>query len=468
MLATCLNIAREILPDPMTADQSLQSLALQPIPGQLSAKNWKILQFGLVLLPFSSFLGFVVLLWPLIALWRKHWLKICRDRFFWGLAVITLWLIFTTIFAVNPWEALLGLANFLPYFACFVGFSYCFQQWQHLRQFAWILVLPSFAISLLGMGQITFGWGGGKVLQILGFSLNAWGNPEGRLSSVFMYANLCSAYFVMIMPLAMGLGIDAFGQWQRDGKFRNLQWAIILGIIVLSDAIALILTDSRSAWAIMVVICLAFALYLGWNKLVLAIAAVVGTVLWSAWGPFGKASLRQIVPDFFWARLTDEKFSDRYMTAFRSTQWKFATQMGLERPWVGFGLRNFTPQYRVAMNVWMGHPHNLPLMFLAETGFPGLVLILAWVGCILAQGVFFWHRLGYFARSGSVHKRLQPNRNRLLLGSYLLAFGSCCLFNLTDVTIFELRINLFGWLLLAAIYGITTPYRRLLFSKLAL
>ena len=103
-----------------------------------------------------------------------------------------------------------------------------------------------------------------------------------------------------------------------------------------------------------------------------------------------------------------------------------------------------------------------------ENNVPLLLLILAWVGCILAQGVFFWHRLGFFARSGSLHKRFQLNRNRLLLGSYLLAFGSCCLFNLTDVTIFELRINLLGWLLLAAIFGITTPYRRLLFPKLAL
>lgn len=444
------------------------SLSLPPIPGKLSAKVWKITQFGIVILPFSSFLGAAFLLVPLAALWYQHWAKIRRNRVHWGLGAIALWLLFTTIFAVNPAEASLGLANFLPYFLVFMGFSYCFQGWQPLRQLAGLLVLPSFAIAVLGMGQLAFGWGGeGNFLRILGFTLQAGGNPEGRLSSVFMYANVCSAYLVMILPLAIGLGIDTCQQWQREDKPRDLWRAIALGIIILSDSIALILTNSRSAWAIMIVTGLAFALYLGWNKLVLAIAALVGTVLWSAWGPFGKESFRQVIPAYFWARLTDEKFSDRYTTALRSTQWKFATEMGLQRPGVGFGLRNFTPQYKAAMNVWMGHPHNLPLMFLAETGFPGLIMILAWVGWILAQGVFLFHYLGKSVRQGSSRKRLQRQRDRLLFGAYWLAFGNCCLFNLTDVTIFELRINLLGWLLLAAIAGILFRYRRLISPSLA-
>lgn len=435
---------------------------LKPSSGQLSTLNWKIAQFSLAILPFSSFLGGVLLLIPLIALWRQHGSKILQSRVHWGLAGITLWLLVTTAFAVNPLEALLGLANFLPYFAVWAGMSYCFQRWEQLRRLAWLLVLPSFAIAILGFGQLAWGWEGGKVLRLLGFTLYAGGNPEGRLSSVFMYANLCSVYFVMILPLALGLGLDCFQQWQRSGKSRDLRRAIALEIILLGDGIGLILTNSRSAWAILLVILLVFAVYLGWNKLVLAIAALAGTVLWSAWGPFGKDRLRQIVPAYFWARLTDEQFRDRYRTAYRSTQWQFAGEMGLRRPVVGYGLRNFTPEYKAVMNVWMGHPHNLPLMFLAETGFPGVIMMLTWVGWILAQGVFFFHRLGHYARSGSGQKRIQRQRDRLLLGSYLLAFGSCCLFNLTDVTIFELRTNLLGWLLLSAIAGITIRYRRLI------
>jgi hypothetical protein len=46
--------------------------------------------------------------------------------------------------------------------------------------------------------------------------------------------------------------------------------------------------------------------------------------------------------------------------------------------------------------------------------------------------------------------------------SYLIAFGSLTLYNLSDVTIFDIRVNLIGWILLAAIAGIVSRYQRLL------
>jgi hypothetical protein len=35
-----------------------------------------------------------------------------------------------------------------------------------------------------------------------------------------------------------------------------------------------------------------------------------------------------------------------------------------------------------------------------------------------------------------------------------VAFGGCTLFNLLDVTLFDLRVNLLGWLLLSAICAV--------------
>jgi hypothetical protein len=43
--------------------------------------------------------------------------------------------------------------------------------------------------------------------------------------------------------------------------------------------------------------------------------------------------------------------------------------------------------------------------------------------------------------------------DRLLYFSYLVAFTGCALFSFLDITLFDVRINLLGWLLLAAIVG---------------
>jgi hypothetical protein len=52
--------------------------------------------------------------------------------------------------------------------------------------------------------------------------------------------------------------------------------------------------------------------------------------------------------------------------------------------------------------------------------------------------------------------------DRLIIFTYLVAFSSCVLFNLLDVSLFDIRVNLLGWLLLSAIAGIVNHYEGIL------
>jgi O-antigen ligase len=262
-----------------------------------------------------------------------------------------------------------------------------------------------------------------------------------------MYANLCAAYFSSVIPLAAGLGIDSWQQWQSDGNSKSRDRAIVLALGIMAISFSLLLTDSRSGWGIWVGIVTAFALYLGWRYLVMATAAATATIAWATWGSWGARTLRQLVPAFLWERLSDEEFGNRAENALRTTQWQFIFEMAQQRPILGFGLRNFTPLYKQAMDLWLGHPHSLPLMLLGETGIPGLFLFLGWVGWIGARGVCLCRAL-----SSSPFR--EDRRHFLLLFSYLVAFASLGTYNLFDVTVFDLRMNLYGWLLLAAIAGI--------------
>ncbi|MCC3433234.1 MAG: O-antigen ligase family protein, partial [Microcoleus sp. PH2017_04_SCI_O_A] len=177
----------------------------------------------------------------------------------------------------------------------------------------------------------------------------------------------------------------------------------------------------------------------------------------------------------------DEMFPNRPTATLRTTQWEFAWSMAQQRPWTGWGLRNFTPLYQDRMHEWLGHPHSLMLMLAAETGFPTTLLLFGLVGWVLARGVLL---LGNWQVSAVDIKQEQiatlevpenplvlnqnsiststnqvvcqdvENADRLIFFSYLLAFAACTLFNTVDVTLFDLRVNTISWVLLAAICGI--------------
>lgn len=416
----------------------------------------RIALLGVTFLPICPNLGILVLLYVLVQVWRKYFTQIRHSPLTWGFGILSLWLVLTTAIAVKPISALEGLANFIPYFLVFLGFRFLFQSPSQLRQLAWCIVLSSVPVALLGLGQLYLGWGSPEIFSYLGTKITPYGNPEGRMSSVLMYANLLAAYLLNAFILAWGLAIAYYRQWRKNSQpYFAWRYGILVFTIIL-NGIGLFLSDSRSAWGLMLLTVVAYAIYLRWYWVIGGIAAIASSVAWAAWGFFAREPLRQIIPISIWGRLSDELYDDRYVTALRSTQWKVAWEMVLDRPFVGWGLRNFTPYYKTRMNVWIGHPHNFFLMLLAEIGIVGIIIFCVMVGWIIWRGMklcYLW----------SLHaNRQQRQQDQILLLSYLLAFGGCILFNILDVTVFDVRVNLLNWIILSAISGIGYRYRRLL------
>ncbi len=99
---------------------------------------------------------------------------------------------------------------------------------------------------------------------------------------------------------------------------------------------------------------------------------------------------------------------------------------------------------------WPQHPHNLFLMLSYETGLPGMLLFCGLVGWILARGVVLFMGRDCFEFAA----------DKLIFFTYLVAFFATTIFHLFDVTLFDLRVNLLGWLLLAGIFGVVEQKRR--------
>ncbi len=406
--------------------------------------SWQWIQWGILLLPLLPILGCILTLIGIFLSWKYRINIISKQPLNQALLILSVFLILTTIFAQNPVDASLGLGNFIPYFIVFVALSEIIQTPAQLRKLSWIIVIPSIPVIILGLGQQFLGWSGGEQLQsFLGWTLPLNGNPPGRMSSVFMYANILATYLLLVFTLAAGLLIE---QLPIISNAKNLSYTrqfIFLIFVLILTGIALIVTYSRNAWGLVILIVLAYAIYLGWQWLIGLILSAILAVLGAAYAPSPLSnSLRLIVPAYFWQRLTDQNF-ERPIETLRVTQWKFAWNLTQQRPWTGWGLRSFTPLYQDKMNVWMGHPHNLFLMLTAEIGIPLTLLFVGIIGFILAK---FTQIL--------INVNLKK-ADQLILFSYGLTFTVYTSFNLADVTLFDFRVNTFGWLILAAIWGNT-------------
>ncbi|MEP6518621.1 O-antigen ligase family protein [Microcoleus vaginatus] len=500
----------------LAAKQTVANLKsrLQKHPDPRLQIPWNFVQVGMLIFPLIPILGALGLFLGLAGTCKQKFRQISRRPLNRGFAILSALLVITAVFAHNRIEAFIGLYNFLPFFILFATFSSLIQTLPQLRQLSWMIVVSSIPVIILGLGQQFLGWSGIDQLQpVFGWVLEPKGNPPGRMASVFMYANILACYLTIAFILALGLWMEeGFGNKQGKGfnGFTSSIWReeeigkketineplipdsqfpipnfrfLFLSCAVIGNAVALIFTNSRNAWGLAVLAVLAFAFYAGYKKLLAAVVSVASTIFLSAFGPAPlRQSLRRIVPAFFWARLTDEMFPNRPTATLRKTQWEFAWSMTQQRPWTGWGLRNFTPLYQAQMQEWLGHPHSLILMLTAETGIPATVLLFGLVGWVLARGVLLLANWQLFPRDIK-HEKITteevakntlflPQKSlvhitnqvayqdvraseRLIFFSYLLAFAACTLFNTVDVTLFDFRLNTTSWLLLAAICGVS-------------
>jgi O-antigen ligase len=258
------------------------------------------------------------------------------------------------------------------------------------------------------------------------------------MSSVFPHANPLSLYLVTALFFGVGLLVERWKNHQY-GKIN-----IILFLTIILNIIGLILTSSRNGWIIAFCGFLVFAFYFRWYFLLILLTVSSGLISWASFGNLPQQSLiRKIIPSFFWARLSDEMYPDRPLSTLRSTQWDFCLDLIKNRPFFGWGLRNFSILYEEKTATYLGHPHNFFLMMSAETGLITTIVMMLIIGKILWDGMV------------SLIKSKSEKKESILLLSYIVIFCGYGIFNLFDVSIFDLRLNILAWLILASISGVS-------------
>jgi len=405
-------------------------------PPTATPVGWVCFQIGLFLLASSALLGGVFLFIALI-LGSRGRERPLADPANGVLLVAALLMLIGAAGATSGWLAWVGLGNWLPFFWAFWGYQPYLATAAARRRVALMLVAGTVPVVLTGLGQLWWGWSG--PFQALGgaiiWHLEAGGNPPGRLAGLFDYANIAGSWLALAWPFTLA----ALLQPGLSRAARATTLAIAAALVA-----ALLLTDSRNAWGALVV---ALPLVLGaatWAwllpLLLLGLAIIAAATLPGVPEVLQDPS-RQLVPEGIWSRLSDLQYSgQRPLAITRLAQWQTALSLIAERPWLGWGAAAFSLIYPQRTGRWHGHPHNIPIDLAVSHGLPVALLVVGLVLVLLLRS----------AQRGMANGTLF---DRAWWASALVLVA----LHATDIPMYDSRINVAGWVLLAGLRSFLRP-----------
>ena len=397
---------------------------------QIKSPGWLAFQLGLFLLPSSALLAGVCLFVTCLAGSCGRSQTPLTDRWMRPLLLASVLMLISALLAADAGLAWAGLANWIPFFWGFWAFRPFLLTASRRQRAARLLLAGTVPVLITGFGQMQLGWTGPWQLfggAIIWF-LAPGGQPEGRLSGLFDYANIAGAWLAVVWSFALAAVLA-----RRDPPwYRALAFLLSVAIVV-----AVVLTRSRNAMA----------------SLPLAVPWVLGPAQWWWLLPlfllFSAPLLLAVLPGVppaiqQWAeallpsslrqRLLEGQSTD---SLTRLAQWRFGLQLISQSPWFGWGAAAFSVLYPIhAQRKWHGHSHNLPIELGVSHGWPVVVLV---VGMVLLLLVMALQR--GMLRSGPM--------DRAWWAASLVLVGM----HATDLPFFDSRLNLLGWILLAGLCG---------------
>jgi O-antigen ligase len=332
-----------------------------------------------------------------------------------------------------------GLGNWLPLFWGFWGFQPYVSDPRARRRIGLVIAAGTVPVVVTGLGQIWLGWHG--PWQILGgaviWHLKEGGNPTDRLSGLFDYANITAAWLSLSWPLLLAALIACWRRWRE--RIAGSGWRLLVVLVlVVAQVASMVLTDSRNAWGVMLMAVPLVAGPTSWMWLLPLMAlALLPVLLATLPGVPGllQDPARALVPQSIWGRLNDfNHHGQRKLASLRITQWSVASGLIAERPWLGWGAAAFSVIYPLRTGRWHGHPHNIAVDLAFSHGLPVAILVVLLVLWLYIRGV----RQGML--KGPVFER----------GWWSASFMLAAL-HATDIPMYDSRINIAGWVLLAGL-----------------
>lgn len=420
------------------------------------SKVWQLFRLSFLTLPYLFYVSFVGLFAVMLIDRFRHG-RIALDPLTRNsLVLIGGLLILSCGFAENRSEALLQLANFLPFFLFFSVLPYVLKGTERLGRLAIDMVIVAIPLSVSALGEYILKSSLiPRVVRRIPWVRSLRNAPhKGRAMVMFTHPNSLANYLVLILGLGLGLilydasrSLDRDREPQRYGTIRK----VLLYVGTFSTLVGIFCSGSRNGLIVAIVQIILFCVCIQSNRKILFIGLLSGLGL--VVGAVGLGLGRRSLDIMNWA---DDP---------RPRVWSIAWDLIKERPGWGWGLGNykleFVPRLLAQYPSCLGertykvipsncadvsHPHNFWLLLGSEVGIGVMLGFSLWVGyiCFRAVRCVMLGKLSHWSQS--------------VLLAYLFAFLGCVSFAMLDVTFYDARLNIMNWVLLAGIYTATQEW----------
>lgn len=428
------------------------------------SKIWQLFRLSFLTLPYLFYVSLVGL-FAVMLIDRFRYGRIAIDPLTRNsLAIIGGLLILSCGFAENRAEALLQLANFLPFFLFFSVLPFVLKGTERMGLLAIDMVIAAIPLSLLALGEyILKSPLPPRVIRRIPWVRSLRNAPhKGRAMVMFTHPNSLANYLVLILGLGLGLilydasrsssqspnrSLDQGLEPQRYGRTRK----VLLYAGTFLTLVGVFSSGSRNGMIVAIVQIILFCFCIQTNRkiLLMGLLSGLGLVGGSAWLGLGQRSLD--IMDW-----TDDP---------RPRVWSIAWDLIKERPGLGWGLGNYKLEFLPRLltqypSCWVErtykvipsncadvtHPHNFWLLLGSEVGIVIMLGFSLWVGYICFRGVCC-------VMTGKLSRWSQS-----VMLAYLFAFLGCVIFAMLDVTFYDARLNIMNWVLLAGIYSATQEW----------
>jgi O-antigen ligase len=422
-------------------------------PPEADLWGWRCFQLGVFVLPASALFA-ALLLFPALIQGSRRRSPMRNDRVNLVLLAVAALMVVSALSVslqvaalpeYSPALAWAGLGNWLPLFWGFWGFQPYVANPAARRRIALAIVAGTVPVVVTGLGQLWLGWSG--PWQIFGgaviWHVKQGGNPPDRLAGLFDYANIAAAWLSLSWPFVLAAFLTCFGVARKTLKRVLWPW-LVVALLVVGQAAALYLTDSRNGWGALV---LAVPFVLGpsaWIWLLPALALLALPVVLAALPGIPEviqSPMRNFVPQEIWGRLNDFNSQGRRPDQItRLSQWRVAFELIADRPWLGWGAAAFTVIYPLRTGFWHGHTHNILFELSLAHGLPAALLLVGLVIWLLIRAA----HLG-------MPQALPFERAWFVSALILVVLHS------SDLPMYDSRINIAGWILLAGLRSFRRP-----------
>ena len=409
------------------------------IPFNLKRIGYILFLVGIFVLPSMLFFGALCLLLAGIvgsitnnkSYFTDNWNKI-----FFISGIIIIMSVLTHIYSPNDSyrivldsnSSILGCLNWLPFFWLFWAIQPFIDSKKKRKKAALILVAGTFPVLISGFGQYFFEWTG--PLEILNGLVVWYQRPLGDhgLTGPFNNQNYAGAWLSLVWPFSIALLLEKTNSSLK--KFTTISFFLSIGL-------AAILTNSRNAWASLI---LSIPMVLSISSLfwllpiiflLSIILAVTSSELFT--GVF-QETFRTIIPEKIWMEFTQKVELSRIQIFISGLK------ISLVEPIFGLGGASFPIIYELQNNVWRGHPHNLILELAISYGYPVTIIIFSSISLLLIKS-------SKFVFNKKINDIQFFSFEKAWWSSIFILLISQCF----DVQYFDGRISIMFWLLLAGL-----------------